>query len=50
MLGGALTGSIAPAATCTFVLPIIGTVACGTIGGIIGGVAGGLTGAATFCN
>lgn len=40
---GALAGAYLPAAGCTVVLPIIGTVACGTVGGIVGGVTGAFT-------
>ena len=36
-------------AGCTLVLPVIGTVACGTAGAVAGGVFGGMVGAATFC-
>jgi len=49
-LAAATAGALGPAATCTLVVPLIGTVACGTVGGIIGGVSGALTGAATFCD
>ena len=42
--GGAVGG-----AGCTLVLPVIGTVACGTAGAVAGGVFGGMVGAATFC-
>ncbi|WP_198027612.1 hypothetical protein [Seonamhaeicola sp. S2-3] len=46
-LGGAGTGALAgwflPAATCTVVIPGIGTVACGAVGAIVGGISGALT-------
>lgn len=40
--GGALAGATYGGAGCTVILPIIGTVACGTVGAIVGGIAGGL--------
>ena len=47
---GALAGAFLPAVGCTVVLPVIGTVACGTVGDIVGGVSGGLLAAAEFCD
>lgn len=46
---GALGGLAVGGAGCTVVLPIIGTVACGTVGAVVGGVSGGLAGAAASC-
>jgi hypothetical protein len=46
---GALAGAGVGGAGCTVVLPIIGTVACGTVGGVVGGVSGALAGAAASC-
>jgi len=44
---GALAGALVPAASCTLIVPVIGTVACGTIGRIVGGLSGALTAAGT---
>ncbi|MTI89256.1 MAG: bacteriocin [Balneolaceae bacterium] len=46
---GALSGAGVGGAGCTVVLPIVGTVACGTVGGVVGGVSGALAGAAAAC-
>ncbi|WP_460540821.1 hypothetical protein [Echinicola sediminis] len=41
--GAALAGAYLPAAGCTVVLPLVGTVACGTAGAVVGDVSGALT-------
>lgn len=46
---GVLTGASYGGVGCTMILPVVGTVACGTVGAIAGGIFGGLAGAAAAC-
>ncbi|HLT73288.1 MAG: hypothetical protein DIU61_010445 [Bacteroidota bacterium] len=47
---GALTGAAYGGVGCTMVLPVVGTVACGSVGLVAGGIFGGLAGAAASCD